>query len=216
MTRTSARPARPARHPATAAGTAPPPRGPAHLARRRRHPTPWALPPRPARPTGSAGPGDGPPTTPVFVDDSGRRRRAGRWIGTGICALVAAYTAVVGLAFAGVPLVGGLAPPGVEQLARSAGDQSVRATPGARERSLPAGAGVAASPDPTAPPVSQPATDTGAADGAATTTPTTVEPSTTTTAPPGNGATTTVPAPSSTVPARPRPGGPPTEPPGRS
>jgi hypothetical protein len=48
----------------------------------------------------------------VFVDDSGRRRRAGRLVGICLATLVLSYVAVVGLTFSGAPLVNRLAPPG--------------------------------------------------------------------------------------------------------
>jgi len=81
------------------------------------HPTPWSRPatrqlvrPRPVRRHRPAPP-------PVFVDDSGRRRRAGRVFGACLAALVLSYVGVVGLTFSGAPLIGRLAPPGVDQLA---------------------------------------------------------------------------------------------------
>jgi hypothetical protein len=152
---------------------------------------------------------------PVFVDDSGRRRRAGRWIGGGLGVLVLGYVAVVGMTFAGVPLVGRLAPPGVEQLSRPTNDQGVSVAPGAQESPLPPADDVTVSPvDPV--PASgtvAPSPDEGAG-GTAPGSSTTTGP-TTTTAPPGNGALTSVPDPNSTAPERTRPTGPPAEPPGK-
>lgn len=191
-----------------------PTREPAHLARLRRDPAPWARSaqrhagaraPRPARHQ---------PRPPVFVDDSGRRRRAGRWIGGGLGAVVLAYVAVVGLTFAGVP-VGLLAPPGVEQLSRPSDDHDLRVTPGAQENPIPAaGTGEATSGDAGAPAVTS--TDdpglAGAGTGTATTSTTT---GSTTTTRPGNGATTSVPGPGATVPDRTHTTGPPSEPPGK-
>lgn len=178
-------------------------RVPAHLSRTR-HPAPWSraqtrvLDP-PARPRGRR-----PAPAPVFVDDSGRRRRAGRVVGAGLGALVFGYLTVVGLAFAGVPLVGRLAPPGVSQLSRPAGDGGVAIGPGAVESDLPpAATGSQTSvPTPTAAPADQPAATTTTA-------------STTTTVAPGRGATTSVPAPPPSVPERTHTTGPPTEPPGK-
>jgi hypothetical protein len=195
--------------------------GPSHLAHRRRHPTPWAQVPGrpPSGPDGPAGGRPGPVPVPVFVDDSGRRRRAGRWIGAAVGALVVGYVAVLVMAFAGVPLTGPLAPPGVEQLSRPAADTGVSVSPGARERPLPPAAGAAPA-DASASATSSDADDDageGTAAGAPTGTAADVTASTTiTTTVSGNGATTTVPTPSSTVPDRTRPTGPPSEPPGRS
>lgn len=193
-------------------------REPAHLARLRRDPTPWARSaqrhagastPRPARHQ---------PRPPVFVDDSGRRRRAGRWIGGGLGALVLAYVAVVGLTFAGVPL-GRLAPPGVEQLSRPSDDHDLRVTPGAQENPIPtAGTGEGTSGDAGAPAVAATEdpglADPGAGTGTDTATTSTTTGSTTTTRP-GNGATTSVPGPGATVPDRTHTTGPPSEPPGK-
>jgi hypothetical protein len=158
--------------------------------------------------------------TPVFVDDTGRRRRAGRWIGSGLAAVVIGYVAVVAMVFADVPLVGRLAPPGVEQLSRPASDPDVSQAPGAEERPLPA---AVSEPGPSDPPDGDPPPaldaapaedrdDTGGSGGDTATVTTGVP---TTTAPPGNGATTSVPAPRSTVPGHGRPSEPPTDPPGR-
>ena len=104
------------------------------------HPTPWSRtaagrPNRPAEPRRQR-----PVPPPVFVDDSGRRRRAGRLLGAGLAALVLCYVGVVGLTFSGAPLVGRLAPPGIGQLSRPAGDGGLDVGPGSRESPLPAGA----------------------------------------------------------------------------
>lgn len=195
--------------------------GPAHLSRTR-HPTPWTreatrqvdrpTPTRRLRPA----------PTPVFVDDSGRRRRVGRLFGTGLGILVVAYVAVVGLTFAGAPLVGRLAPPGVGQLSRPTDDDAAGVVgPDALETALPS---AAASHEPASTPADLTGADATGADldagesvdqpGATATTP--APATTTTTAPPGQGATTSVPTPNSTVPDRTHPtGGPPTEPPGK-
>ncbi len=190
-------------------------RGPAHLSRTR-HPTPWTRQatrrldrPAPERPPVPA-------PTPVFVDDSGRRRRAGRLLGIGLGALVLAYVTVVGLTFAGAPVVGRLAPPGVAQLSRPTGDDGPGVVgPDAREAALPP---AGASPDPASAPGDTPSAglDAGGPIEQPGSTTTTAPPTTTTSAPPGQGATTTVPTPSSTVPDRTHPtAGPPTEPPGK-
>ena len=79
------------------------------------HLTPWAGRHPPARWTGPAPVRRvRPAPPPVFVDDSGRRRRAGCSAAC-LAALVASYVGVVGLTFAGVPLIGRLAPPGVDR-----------------------------------------------------------------------------------------------------
>jgi hypothetical protein len=188
---------------------------PAHVSRTR-HPTPWSRrvtrhldvpsPVRRARPA----------PIPVFVDDSGRRRRAGRLLGGLLGALVLGYVAVVALTFAGAPLVGRLAPPGVDQLSRPAGDEGVDIGPGAQEALLPPAATEPLAAGPGAMPTTAVGDAAGALDqqvAASTTVPT---PATTTTTLPGQGATTSVPTPSSTVPEHTHTtGGPPTEPPGK-
>ena len=182
------------------------------------HLTPWATPParhvdrtRPARRVRPAPP-------PVFVDDSGRRRRAGRVLGTCLAALVASYVAVVGLTFSGAPLVGRLAPPGVDELSRPAGDAGLDVGPAAQVSPLPPAATAdpaAASgigdddPTPADAPVPGETTDAGAT-GA--TTATTI--ATTTTTAPGRSTNSTVPTAASTVPEH-STGGPPAEPPGK-
>jgi hypothetical protein len=190
---------------------------------RTRHPTPWsrAAVTRPDRPgTQSAVPRARPAPPPVFVDDSGRRRRLGRLLGTGLAVLVLCYVAVVGLTFSGAPLVGRLSPPGVDRLSRPAGDDGVDVGPGSRESPLPpAAASPAAPPSDDAEPAAEGA-DSPAPVERQTPSPTTTAPASTTTITtspgPGQGATTSVPTPSSTVPEHTHPtGGPPTEPPGK-
>lgn len=177
---------------------------PAHLSRTR-HPAPWSRAQTRVLDQPAPSPGRRPAPAPVFVDDSGRRRRAGRVVGAGLGALVFGYLTVVGLAFAGVPLVGRLAPPGVSQLSRPAGDAGVAIGPGVVESDLPP---AATGPDPAGPAPTPPA---GLSDVSAATTTT----GPTTTAAPGQGATTSVPSPASTVPERTHTTGPPTEPPGK-
>ncbi|HEX6420074.1 MAG TPA: hypothetical protein VFZ77_16355 [Acidimicrobiales bacterium] len=196
-------------------------RRPAHLSRTR-DPAPWSRRGAPNQPvagaTGDAtATGDAPAApAPVFVDDTGRRRRAGRLLAGGVALLTAGYLAVVGLTFAGAPLAGHLAPPGVERLARPAGDTGAAVGPGAHEATIPSPAGApgeaattpAAGGDGTAP-------DDGAPATAATADPTTST-TATTAPPPGQGTGTTLPTPSSTVPDRSgHGGGPPDEPPGK-
>jgi hypothetical protein len=175
------------------------------------HPTPWSRPttrqlvrPRPVRHHRPAPP-------PVFVDDSGRRRRAGRVLGACLAALVLSYVGVVGLAFSGAPLIGRLAPPGVDQLSRPAGDAGLGVGPGAQESPLPA----AATPDET-PVVGAPRPARTSAAQATTVPGAVTTPTTTTTLAPGQSTNSTVPTPSSTVPEHTHPtGGPPTDPPGK-
>lgn len=159
----------------------------------------------------------------MFVDDSGRRRRAVRLLGACLAALVLCYVAVVGLTFSGAPLVGRLAPPGIGELSRPAGDDGLDVGPGSQESPLPAAAvapdgsatgarGSAPSNTAARPPAGPQPT---AAQGATSVTPTTT-PTTTTTPGRGQGTSTSVPTPSSTVPERTHTtGGPPTEPPGK-
>lgn len=183
-------------------------------ASRTSHPTPWARPaarqlarPRVVRRVRPAPP-------PVFVDDSGRRRRVGRLVGTCVAALVLSYLAVVGLTFSGAPLIGRLAPPGVDQLSRPAGDAGLGMGPGAKQSRLPPPAAEADDGTPDARQVAQDDA-VGPADTPVTTAPSAVS-TTTTTVQPGQSTNSTVPTPSSTVPDRTHPtGGPPTEPPGK-
>lgn len=139
-------------------------------------------------------------------------------IGVGLGALVTGYVAVVGMTFAGVPLVGRLAPPGVEQLTRPATDQGVSVSPGAQQSPLPTDGSGEDPLDGVEPPAGDTASGQATADGGTgaptTSTPTTVV-TTTTTAPRGNGATTSVPGSNGTVPDRTHTTGPPTEPPGK-
>ncbi len=61
---------------------------------------------------------------PVFVDDSGRRRRVARVVGTASGALALAYVLVVGVTFAAIPGFGRLEAPGLGPLTNPAGDQA--------------------------------------------------------------------------------------------
>lgn len=196
-------------------------RRPGHLSRTR-DPAPWSRrgtppirnSPPPGRPDTATVP------TPVFVDDSGRRRRAGRLLAGGVASLAVGYLAVVGLTFAGAPIVGHLAPPGLDQLARPAGDEGAGVGPGQRESPLPPAAGAGDVTGGTAATAeTTPTPGDEAATAPASPAPTATAPATTTTttaaAPPGQRATTTVPSPSSTVPDRTAPGGPPDHPPGK-
>ena len=183
------------------------------------HLTPWATPParQVDRPRAARRLRPAPP--PVFVDDSGRRRRAGRVLGTCLAALVASYVAVVGLTFSGAPLIGRLAPPGVDELSRPAGDAGLDVGPAAQVSALPpaatadpAASGIAdVDPTPADAPGPGETSDAGTtgAPAAATTTI-----ATTTTTAPGRSTNSTVPTPGSTVPEH-STGGPPAEPPGK-
>jgi hypothetical protein len=207
------------------------PSRPAHL-KRRRQIAPWAQPStgERARPVGRhSAP---PPPLPVFVDESGRRRRVGQTLGVSVGTLVLGYVVVVALTFGGVPMVGWFAPPGLGDLARPAGEDGPGVGSGAQVSPLPTvGApGSASAAGGAATPAQAPAADDDTVGGreSVATTPTTTPPTTAppppTTAPPpptttttvsrGQGTTTSVPAPGSTVPEPPR--GRPTEPPGGS
>jgi hypothetical protein len=153
---------------------------------------------------------------PVFVDDSGRRRRIGRLVASSVVVAIAAYTAVIALNLAGVPLVGNVAPPGVDRLARPVGDTPVVTGPSTEVVTLPP------------PPPSSDGTTPGPADEddpsaatGSTAAPDPTAPSTTTTAPTptttvrGHGPTTTVTAPGTTDPVRGNGGGRPDTPPGQ-
>jgi hypothetical protein len=161
-------------------------------------------------------------STPVFVDESGRRHRAIRLVACGLAAAVLGYVVVVALTFAGVPFVGRLTPPGVERLARPGPGSGAVVGPGAEESPLPPAA-VGPPDDPAAGPGTPGSTDTPASGGDAgstigpATTATSV-PSTTTTTARGNGPPTSQPTSSSTVPDRTHPtgGGPPDTPPGQT
>jgi hypothetical protein len=195
------------------------PSRPAHLSRRR-HPAPWSQ-----RPTGeiervTVRHAAEPAPLPVFVDESGRRRRVGQMLGVSLGTLVLGYVVVVALTFGGAPGVGSFAPPGLGDLSRPAGDDGPGVGSGAQVSPLPtAGApgsapvvGGAASSD-QAPAIGQASDE---AEPSATSPTTAPAPTTTTTAPPGQGTTTSAPVPNSTVPERTPPtGGPPTEPPGK-
>jgi hypothetical protein len=188
---------------------------PAHLSALR-DPAPWSRHSA-ARHGEAPAAGDGrSPAGPVFVDDSGRRREVGRMIGVALGVVVLAYLVVVGLTFAGSPLGGSLAPPGVEDLSRPSRTGASSIGVSTDERPLPSEATAAEAPDPA---------DLGAAG-----TPGTGSPGTATTAPTGStgappppggdppATTTTEPSPGSTVPTRPThtvPDGPPDEPPGK-
>ena len=181
------------------------------------HLTPWARPPATTvdrRPAWRSRPA--PP--PVFVDDSGRRRRAGRMLGTCLAALVSAYVAVVGLTFSGAPLVGRLAPPGVEELSRPAGDAGVDVGPGAQVSPLPpaaTGPGARIGSRRGRPVRHRRGGDRRGHDATSTAVPTaTTIASTTTTTTPGRSTHSTEATPSSTVPEH-STGGPPAEPPGK-
>jgi hypothetical protein len=136
----------------------------------------------------------------VFVDDSGRRRRAGRLIGAAVAVAVLAYLAVIGLSVAGVPYVGHLAPPGLDRLSSPSGDAGVVTGPAVDEVPLPA-TPVPGTPDGAG---TGEATSTAQAGGPAApatvpTTATTVVP-TSTTVTHGQSETTTDTTPNSTVP----------------
>jgi hypothetical protein len=142
---------------------------------------------------------------PVFVDDSGRRRRLARVAGGAICLVVCAYLALVGLTLTGAPGTRHLSPPGLDALARPAGGGSADVGAQADEQPLPVAADAPAAPGgeggagigaaaPGAP--RAPSTVTTAPAEAATSTTTTTVP-----AAPGQGSTTSVPTPNSTVPA---------------
>jgi hypothetical protein len=180
------------------------------------HPTPWSRPDPSRRDRPTPGRRRRPVPPPVFVDDSGRRRRAGRLVGACLAALVLGYVAVVGLTFSGAPLVGSLAPPGIGDLSRPAGDDGLDVGPGSQESPLPAAAVAPGASETGAPGPApwRPSAETQPAADPATTSAT---PTTTTTTPlRGQGTTTSVPTPSSTVPEHTHPtGGPPTEPPGK-
>ena len=140
-------------------------------------------------------------------------------LGACLAALVSAYVAVVGLTFSGAPLVGRLAPPGVEQLSRPAGDAGVDVGPGAQVSPLPPAATAAPEAGSRADEVDPSGTDAAATgevtDAASTGAPTaTTIATTTTTTTPGRSTHTTEATPSSTVPEH-STGGPPAEPPGK-
>lgn len=132
--------------------------------------------------------------------------------------LVLSYIGVVVLTFSGAPLVGHLAPPGVDELSRPAGDDGLGVGPGSHESPLPEaaademfGGGEVSQVGDEAPQPSEGSAPTSAGTSAAVTTST----ATTTTAP-GRSTNSTVPTPSSTVPEHTHAtGGPPPEPPGK-
>jgi hypothetical protein len=160
---------------------------------------------------------------PVFVDDSGRRRRAARVVGASAGLVASVYVAFVGLTFAGVPGLGEVGAPGLASLTQPAGDQAdVGRDP--VEQAVPA---AVAQPAADASATGQPAAATVPIDGATQATPTSAPGSATTTSPTtppttapsaatpsttsttlrGNGPGSAVPGPNSTVPDH---GGPPT------
>ena len=135
---------------------------------------------------------------PVFVDDSGRRRRLARVAGGAICLVVCAYLALVGLTLTGAPGTRHLSPPGLDALARPAGGGSADVGAEADEQPLPVAADAPAAPG----------GEGGAGTGAAAPGPPAPRaPSTVTTAPAEAATTTTVPAgghgPPSTRPGQP-------------
>jgi hypothetical protein len=143
----------------------------------------------------------------VFVDDSGRRRRLTRLIGTTLSLGALTYVGFVGVTFAGVPGLAGIDAAGLGQLTNPAGDQAdVGSDP--VEQAVPAAVddgGVAPGPPTSvAPGDGGPATSTGASPTTATSAPTTTTLATTTTTTHGHGTAT----PNSTVPDK--GGGPPT------
>jgi hypothetical protein len=155
---------------------------------------------------------------PVFVDDTGRRRRAARLIGTTVGLVALVYVGFVGLTFAGLPGLDGVDVAGLGSLTAPAGEDADVGTDPV-EQVVPEvvadadhgdGPAAATAPDDG----DQPAAGTGATTIPATTT--TAPAATTTTSPvtttvPGNGPGTAVPGPNSTVPDK---GGPPTSRPG--
>lgn len=197
------------------------PSRPAHLSRRRRHPAPWSQ-----RPTGeterfAVRRTADPAPLPVFVDESGRRRRVGQMLGVSVGTLVLGYVVVVALTFAGAPVVGSLAPPGLGDLSRPAGDDGPGVGSGAQVSPLPTAGAPGSAPDAGGAAAPDPTPDTAAEvddpPEPSTTTPTTAPPPpTTTTVPRDASPTTSTPVPSSTAPERTPPtGGPPAEPPGK-
>jgi hypothetical protein len=150
---------------------------------------------------------------PVFVDDSGRRHRAARIVGTTLGALALVYVAFVGLTFAGLTGLGRLDAAGLGALTNPAGDRAdVGSDPVEQTAPDVAGAtGLAAATDGTDQgeasaerPVTQATTSTAPPT-------TTGVPATTTTTLHGRGPTTSDHTPNSTVPDK---GGPPTSLPG--
>jgi hypothetical protein len=154
---------------------------------------------------------------PVFVDDSGRRRRAIRIVGTTSAVVVVAYVAFVGSTFAGVPGAGRLEAPWLGALTNPAdGGADVGSDP--VEQSAPAAVVGVADPAPSsardrtnpgevsAEPATTPPT-TAAPAGAGSAATTTSVPATTTTTVHGHRGNPNGSSPSSTVPDK---GGPPT------
>ena len=144
----------------------------------------------------------------MFVDDSGKRRRLARLVGTSVGGLALVYVTFVGLTFAGAPGLGGLDAAGLGQLTNPAGDETdVGSNPveqAAPEEVADEPAGPAVVADATVPEASSPATTAGGSAVTAPPAPTTTVPATTTTTTHGHGTAT----PNSTVPDK--GGGPPT------
>ena len=195
------------------------PSRPAHLSRRR-HPAPWSQQPGGEIQSVTLRRSPEPEPLPVFVDESGRRRRVGQLLGVSLGTLVLGYVVVVALTFGGAPVVGSFAPPGLGDLSRPAGDDGPGVGSGAQVSPLPTAGAPAAAPavGGAATPGQAPAADDADPPDSSATTATSAPPppSTTTTAPPGQGTTTSAPVPNSTVPDHTPPtGGPPTDPPGK-
>jgi hypothetical protein len=150
---------------------------------------------------------------PVFVDDSGRRHRAARIVGTTLGVLALVYVAFVGLTFAGLTGLGRLDAAGLGALTNPAGDHAdVGSDP--VEQAAPdvadaTGLTAAEATDQGEASASQPATQVTASTVPPTTTP--GAPATPTTTLHGRGPTTSDHTPNSTVPDK---GGPPTSLPG--
>jgi hypothetical protein len=151
----------------------------------------------------------------VFVDDSGRRRRAARAVGASVGVLALGYVLFVGLTLAGIPGLGEVGAPGLGSLTQPAGEQA-DVGPDPVEQAVPAEVAQPQSEAPASAPTTSEAVaqagPTSAPESSTTTTSTTVPPvTTTTTAVHGNGPGAAVPGPNSTVPEK---GGPPTSRPG--
>jgi hypothetical protein len=164
---------------------------------------------------------------PVFVDDTGRRRRAARVVGATTGLLALAYVVFVALVFAGAPGIGELAVAGLGPLTNPAGDE---ADVGSRPVELAVPEKVTGQADPATGPTSGDgqndqngqvgapneavaSTAVTPGSGSTTTVPpaTTTLPATATTTVHGNGRPDEAPGSNSTVPDK---GGPPTSSPG--
>jgi len=196
----------------------PAPSRPAHLSRRR-HLAPWSQPSTGQIERVTVRRRTGPAPLPVFVDESGRRRRVGQLLGVSVGTLVLGYLVAVALTFAGTPVVGSYAPLGLGDLSRPAGDDGPGVGSGAQVSPLPTAGAPAAAPavGGAATPGQAPAADDADPPDSSATTATSAPPppSTTTTLPRGQGTTTTAPGPHSTVPEHTPTGGRPSEPPGK-